>query len=1091
LEPGECLELDNYLVDQKALRTREGASRLNAVAFTTSSTGSRGGIRAIFSDGTKKTVVAGGGNLYAIDDSGNVTTLSVPGTLSDEPTLMETFQDRVLILSRGDTLLAYDGTNDPHRPETVSPQIERLISGFEDTSTWTVYAGGGTVALDQEHYIQGSAGIEFTTATGTTLQVYGDLGSNLSPNLTQFLDETASDTNDYITIDVFITDSSHIQGCTLYLTDINPFDDLAVGYKADLVAHKDWPDGLSYQYVTLRIRKKDMVHVGSPDADWNQDIRYIGLEIEPETGYAVSLTADYLRMERSGPIAEPYGVVLSTIEPGENWSSSLGSVLFQTRYTGQGFRSLKLNNTIYSALLTFDSETSMGADAYPDGKDAAADDEITFLIAKGNGVACDLTIRFYKYDAVSGYDSLVYYEHTASPIPSALPGYMEFSVYKDDFLAVGGISSWDSIGAMEFIKDNTAGTATYYLDYVRLVPRRATDEIVSVEPHESGVTLSLSTGSPRFNTNVHDDHSTRSLVMKARPGSDLVATWTFDTARDLSQYTTGESSTSGDTIGPWVYVSSKVKRIGSIVIDIDGSGADPIWTRYFRYIVEGEEIDRIKGKFRRFAVELRFPKGDYAQITPDATDPSWSGCNGVRLTLTPAKKRRGAVICVDSWLMERAGALTGRFQYKVTYVNYRNIESTPSLPSDPTPDVNSSDIYVYNLPVAGGNSASQVKARRLYRYGGGSSEWKLVGEIIGNDITTYIDHKTDEELGVTLGDVTNTTFRAKAMAKLGRHIWLGNLTDPTGYEYPSGYVQSESGTYEIFDETKIIEVAPQDGGEIMALVPFEDELHILKETSHWKHNDETDQPVQLHGEYGLSAPKAWAIAGNALYYWSRPYGIIQWDGSQHTRFGLKQAKPILDDVHDDAMELVDIVYHDEYLFIAYSTQTSAPFYNDKILWCYLPAGIWGTISAWPVGAWIPFPDKGKLYFATSHGDSSDYLVEAFAGDTDWGNAITTTYQSRHIPFGVPEQAKEMHRLYLNGAKLTATDVALTIQPYADCDSYGSVITSHSITSTSNTHARVTFPPLGIHRFYLGYKITATARHVLRTASLVSSFMPVR
>ncbi len=91
-----------------------------------------------------------------------------------------------------------------------------------------------------------------------------------------------------------------------------------------------------------------------------------------------------------------------------------------------------------------------------------------------------------------------------------------------------------------------------------------------------------------------------------------------------------------------------------------------------------------------------------------------------------------------------AGALTGDYQYKVTYVNTQSVESDVG-PVTATHTAAASKISMVSLPTA--QQSFGVNARRIYRTAAGGSTFKLVTTISDNTTTTFLDNVADSALG--------------------------------------------------------------------------------------------------------------------------------------------------------------------------------------------------------------------------------------------------------------------------------------------------------------------------------------------------------
>jgi hypothetical protein len=90
-----------------------------------------------------------------------------------------------------------------------------------------------------------------------------------------------------------------------------------------------------------------------------------------------------------------------------------------------------------------------------------------------------------------------------------------------------------------------------------------------------------------------------------------------------------------------------------------------------------------------------------------------------------------------------AGALTGDYQYKVSYVNSQAVEGDVNTATT-TLNVASGEISLTSLPVA--PQSWGVASRRIYRTEAGGTTFYRVTEIADNSTTSYTDNNTDASI---------------------------------------------------------------------------------------------------------------------------------------------------------------------------------------------------------------------------------------------------------------------------------------------------------------------------------------------------------
>jgi hypothetical protein len=145
LEPEECTLLKNSYYDG-AIRPIPGTRTLN-ISSLQASQRTRGGHRFYKQDGTKKRLIAYGGNISEVNDSGSETILTTSATM-DKLTLFSTWPilDRAYAANGFDNPYYYDGssfgqltgTNIPTPRSRLVPVLDRLmavtINGIERTN---------------------------------------------------------------------------------------------------------------------------------------------------------------------------------------------------------------------------------------------------------------------------------------------------------------------------------------------------------------------------------------------------------------------------------------------------------------------------------------------------------------------------------------------------------------------------------------------------------------------------------------------------------------------------------------------------------------------------------------------------------------------------------------------------------------------------------------------------------------------------------------------------------------------------------------------------------------------------------------------
>ena len=231
-----------------------------------------------------------------------------------------------------------------------------------------------------------------------------------------------------------------------------------------------------------------------------------------------------------------------------------------------------------------------------------------------------------------------------------------------------------------------------------------------------------------------------------------------------------------------------------------------------------------------------------------------------------------------------AGALTGDYEYKVTYVNASGIESDSSSASTSV-NVSSEKIDLTSIPVSGD---AQVTDRYIYRIGGTLGKYVRIKEMGDNSTTTYTDNMTNAVASSqTQLDVTSHDEPAAmpiAILHLGRAFYAGNPTNPNRLYYSDSLFPEYSGNYRVI------------GGyeAVVALGVWEGELFIWKQGEIFSLQGTTPGSGfirQLEVKRGTVAPQSVAMGKFPTYvYWD---GIYTHDGYTESNVG-KKLKDLFD-----------------------------------------------------------------------------------------------------------------------------------------------------------------------------------------------------
>lgn len=188
--------------------------------------------------------------------------------------------------------------------------------------------------------------------------------------------------------------------------------------------------------------------------------------------------------------------------------------------------------------------------------------------------------------------------------------------------------------------------------------------------------------------------------------------------------------------------------------------------------------------------------------------------------------RHGIPVATDSMTVATAGtgtALTGDYQYKVTWVNSALVEGDVST-FTATQTAAGENIALTNIPTA--PASFGVESRKIYRTADGGSTYLLLTTISDNTTTSYDDAIADSALGVAApidqGEPPNYSVSIYHQGRLF-------VIDPDDklVKY------SEIGNPYVFKATSFIRVGDTSGDNPIALDIYDNSLVVLCKRNPW------------------------------------------------------------------------------------------------------------------------------------------------------------------------------------------------------------------------------------------------------------------
>jgi hypothetical protein len=296
------------------------------------------------------------------------------------------------------------------------------------------------------------------------------------------------------------------------------------------------------------------------------------------------------------------------------------------------------------------------------------------------------------------------------------------------------------------------------------------------------------------------------------------------------------------------------------------------------------------------------------------------------------------------------------------------------------------------------------------------------------------------------------------------------------------------GSYEIFPETDLFEIEPESGTEVKWLISAFDRVVTAKDDTISKFNplDLTEPPTVETREYGGVGLLAVCQGPNEIFFLDKK-GVISYNGSyfedvSHIEGG-SSVRNYIENIPSAYIGTSWMEYFDDTLLVG--VPQGSDTYPTTILACYMPKKFWYVITGWAARCVCKYTTSAEGVVLHLGMATTGQVQRAFYGDDDDGTDITWVIRTADCDFGGSEFYKDFVKLFLNGAKLTNTDVTVTVEPYLDTVDTGLDVTEDinggtiSFDSSSNKTREIPIPQLGSLGQYLGVKITGTKRVTLR------------
>lgn len=1041
---GKARLIQNLRPKGEVLETREGCTEIDTIPFADPIQGLG---RLNSAPGDSYNLAVCHGRLYQMIDGGAAFTSTGYSDLhrTNLCKILQ-FRDVALVIDQSTGVLVYKIASSvgvtPYLAGLPSPKIYKLIDSFEVAADWTVT--NGTATNEPNYITHGKQSVKFAVTTpGATMTATKALASTADLNGAVFSDLSSSNDDDYISIDLIRSDPNDFSTCHLRLGN-SIFTNY---FTIDLALLDAWIKANSnYASLTLQVRKKDFEKVGTPSWD---SLTHIRLVVAAMAGKSPTLTADFLRLEKTGPILHEYFKEIASFNPTEAWS---GTFTWNHTYSKSDNCSMQItgNQTVY---LT----GAWNLTTYVDGKTSATIDNIQIWLGKGYTHTPTVTVNLYTVFPTDYF--------TAAFIPSVVKGLLDYNLPKASWAVGAGVPDWASIVRAEIVTTNNAGQSVF-LDDLSLVEFRREKMIIAFEPAEGIWTA-----------------TTTSLVVALDYSKDYAVTWegsvnalhawvafpgvtTLDKSvtADLSIYSAGVAVQTVDEIELFFALIGDTTTPISIELRLGNAAMAAYYTATF-------STNEINSAFFKKTGDLWPTK--HHRLFKDIADftavgaPNWATIEHCTIVVT-TENSYGANFAFDRLMLRRGARLNGDYSWKVVYLSKTGEESDASFPSDEVTIAGGSG-YLTNLPIS---PKANLIGRRIYRIGGTSAEWHPVVDILNMTTLSYSDVVEDENLGTSIhNEVEGYPYIPKAICVHDDKVVIANLTGPDGVTYPSGIMVSKKGSYEIFDDMEFFEIEKDSGKQILWLISAFNRVFVGKEDSIWSFDsNHLEQPPKLESRFYSAMGLLSVVEGeNEFYFYDKKSGIVSYNGSYFAVIS-DDIKPNLMPLIGDPYYAVTLEYYDDLLLCNFPSA-----YGSNLYVCYKPNDankFWFYQYGWDYVC--TFTYRTTTTYKLLLGGAAGIIYYGYEGDTDNGIAIASALSTAYKDFNSPEERKDYARVFLFASKVTALDATLILQPTGDGIGAPAAITL-TIDSSLITIKEVPIPSFGGPQYFLSLQMITSQR----------------
>jgi len=387
--------------------------------------------------------------------------------------------------------------------------------------------------------------------------------------------------------------------------------------------------------------------------------------------------------------------------------------------------------------------------------------------------------------------------------------------------------------------------------------------------------------------------------------------------------------------------------------------------------------------------------------------------------------------------------------YWVAYSFFNSITGAESNLSPLSKELAVADLHALAVSVIGTSTNLQVNARRIYAtLADDQGTLYLVGQIDDNVTTTFFENALPPaDYGAAFSSVNGTPpDQAHSLETYKERLFVTNKL---------GLYWSEAGKPQSFRASAYYPLAQGTGYDLVGLKHWEDhglvigaqdQTHILRGTT-----PDDWEVVRLSGEHGSPAGQSYVVGDGVLFWYTGTNFVRSGGSSAEIIPGSDRVRATLDSIPDASKEDVQGEALPARGWVVWTVTTLS---GQRLVVYDYKADAWEVFSTAPdtIKRFVK-SDQSEVLLAAW--DADDILREYLIGSTDDGAAITASFRTKALDYGLPGFAHTVSRVTL-WCPLTAGSVTVSVRD----GSTGVSLASRTVSVNSNGPKRVGISTMG-------------------------------